>query len=134
MLDGELEYRRGNHDEAFARLRRSVELDDGLAYDEPWGWMLPARHAYGALLLEQGRIDQAEAVYRADLGLDRTLARARQHPGNVWSLHGYHECLIRLGKHEQAAIIAQQLKIAGAYADVPIASSCFCRLAQVPAS
>jgi tetratricopeptide (TPR) repeat protein len=134
MLDGELEYRRGNHDEAFARLRRSVELDDGLAYDEPWGWMQPARHAYGALLLEQGRLDQAEAVYRADLGLDRTLARARQHPGNVWSLHGYHECLMRLGKHEQAGIIQQQLKIAGAYADVPICSSCFCRLAPVPAT
>jgi hypothetical protein len=73
-------------------------------------------------------------VYRADLGLDHTLARARQHAGNVWSLHGYHECLIRLGKHEQAGIISQQLKIAGAYADVPISSSCFCRLAPVPAS
>ena len=60
--------------------------------------MQPARHAYGALLLEQGRVEEAEAVYRADLGLDDTLARACQHPGNVWSLHGYHECLTRLGK------------------------------------
>ena len=33
-----------------------IELDDGLPYDEPWGWMQPARHAYGALLLEQGRV------------------------------------------------------------------------------
>ena len=24
-----------------------MELDDGLAYDEPWGWMVPARHALG---------------------------------------------------------------------------------------
>ena len=130
MLDGELEYRKGNHDEAFAHLRRSIELDDGLAYDEPWGWMQPARHAYGALLLEQDRVEEAEAVYRADLGLDGTLARACQHPGNVWSLHGYHECLTRLGKPEQAAIIAQQLAFAGAYADVPIRSSCFCRLTR----
>jgi tetratricopeptide (TPR) repeat protein len=127
MLDGELEYRKGSYDAAFASLRRAVELDDGLPYDEPWGWMQPARHAYGALLLEQGRVADAEAVYRADLGLDGTLARACQHPGNVWSLHGYHECLIRLGKHEQAGIIAQQLKIAAAYADVPITSSCYCR-------
>jgi tetratricopeptide (TPR) repeat protein len=36
MLDGELEYRRGHYDEAFALLRRAIELDDGLAYDEPW--------------------------------------------------------------------------------------------------
>ena len=128
MLAGELEYRRGNYDAAFAHLRRSVELDDGLPYDEPWGWMQPARHAYGALLLEQGLVSEAEAVYRADLGLDRTLPRACQHPGNVWSLVGYHECLVRLGKHEQAGIIEQQLTIAAAYADVPIESSCFCRV------
>ena len=128
MLAGELEYRRGNYDAAFAHLRRSVELDDGLPYDEPWGWMQPARHAYGALLLEQGLVSEAEAVYRADLGLDRTLPRACQHPRNVWSLVGYHECLVRLGKHEQAGIIEQQLTIAAAYADVPIESSCFCRM------
>jgi hypothetical protein len=39
-------------------------------------------------------------VYRADLGLDDILALACQHPGNVWSLHGYRACLIRLGKRE----------------------------------
>ena len=92
----------GRHDAAFGHLRRAIELDDGLPYDEPWAWMQPARHAYGALLLEQDRVAEAEAVYRADLGLDPTPARACQHPGNVWSLHGYHECLIRLGKHELA--------------------------------
>ncbi len=128
MLDGELEYRRGHHEPAFAHLRRAVQLDDGLPYDEPWGWMQPARHALGALLLEQDRVAEAEAVYRGDLGLDRTLPRPCQHPGNVWSLVGYHECLVRLGKHEQAGIIEQQLAIAAAYADVPIHSSCFCRM------
>jgi tetratricopeptide (TPR) repeat protein len=128
MLDGELEYRQGHYDQAFAHLRRAVELDDGLPYDEPWAWMQPARHAYGALLLEQDRVAEAEAVYRADLGLDATLARACQHPGNVWSLHGYHECLTRLGRHEQAGIIGQQLTIASAYADVPVSSSCYCRI------
>jgi tetratricopeptide (TPR) repeat protein len=129
MLAGEIEYRKGNFDAAFGHLRHAVELDDGLPYDEPWAWMQPARHAYGALLLEQDRVAEAEAVYRADLGLDHALARACQHPSNVWSLHGYHECLTRLGKHEQAGIIGQQLAIASAYADVPIRSSCYCRLA-----
>lgn len=128
MLDGELEYRKGNHDEAFAHLRRSIELDDHLPYDEPWAWMQPTRHAYGALLLEQGRVQEAAAVYRADLGLDSTLARACRHPGNVWSLHGYHECLGLLGRHDEAAIIKQQLDVARARADVPIDASCFCRL------
>ena len=128
MLDGEIAYREGNYENAFAHLRNAVGRDDGLPYDEPWGWMQPARHALGALLLEQGQVEEAEAVYRADLGLDDTLARACQHPANVWSLHGYHECLTRLGRREQAGIVAQQLKIAAAHADVPIAASCYCRL------
>lgn len=128
MLDGELEYRKGEYDMAFAALERSIELDDNLPYDEPWGWMQPTRHAYGALLLEQGRVEEAEAVYRADLGLDNTLPRSSQHPGNVWSLHGFHECLTRLGKTGEAHIVAQQLTMATALTDVPVKASCYCRL------
>ncbi|AZP15531.1 hypothetical protein EJC51_05115 [Streptomyces aquilus] len=128
LLDGELAYRKGDFDAAFAALEWSIALDDTLPYDEPWGWMQPTRHAYGALLLEQGRVAEAEAVYRADLGLDDTLPRALQHPGNVWALHGFHECLVRLGKTGEARIVAQQLKLAVALADVPIEASCFCRL------
>jgi hypothetical protein len=128
MLKGEIAYRKGHVEAAFAHLRRSVELDDNLPYDEPWGWMQPTRHALGALLLEQGRVEEAETVYRADLGLDPVLPRACQHPENVWSLHGFHECLMRLSKHAEAALIRQRLEIARTWADVPIRSSCFCRL------
>jgi tetratricopeptide (TPR) repeat protein len=128
MLNGEVEYRQGNHEQAFGHLRRAVELDDNLPYDEPWGWMQPARHALGALLLEQGDVEAAEAVYRADLGLDGTLSRACQHPDNVWSLHGLHECLSRLGKTAEAHIVGQRLELASARADVPIRASCYCRL------
>ena len=88
MLNGELEYRKGNHDVAFAHLRRSVELSDLLPYDEPWGWMQPARHALGALLLEQGRIEEAEEVYRSDRGLDGKLSRACQNPDNLYDQLG----------------------------------------------
>jgi tetratricopeptide (TPR) repeat protein len=128
MLHGEIEYRKGNHDSAFAHLRQAVALDDGLPYDEPWGWMQPARHALGALLLEQGRLEEAAQVYRADLGLDITLSRASQHPDNVWSLHGYVECLRRLGKHAEAAFAQIRLDLALARADVEISASCFCRV------
>lgn len=128
MLDGEIEYRRGNIDQAFGHLRAAIELDDGLPYDEPWGWMQPTRHAYSALLLEQGRTEDALAVYRADLGLDDTLPRAFQHRNNVWSLHGYHECLVKLGKLDEARGVEAQLRAALEVADVPIRASCFCRL------
>ncbi|MEM8624882.1 MAG: hypothetical protein AAGG47_15340 [Pseudomonadota bacterium] len=126
MLEGELEYRKGNFETAFAHLRRAVELDDALPYDEPWGWMQPARHALGALLMEQGHYEEAEAVYRADLGLDGTLARACIHPENVWSLMGLHECLTRRGETIEAAHIKQRLDLAAARAEVPVKASCFC--------
>jgi tetratricopeptide (TPR) repeat protein len=42
MMVGELEYHKGNYGKAFEHLRRSVELDDNLPYDEPGG--LDAAH------------------------------------------------------------------------------------------
>jgi tetratricopeptide (TPR) repeat protein len=133
MLNGELDYRKSNYDAAFAHLRKSVELSDSLLYDEPWGWMQPTRHALGALLLEQGQIEEAEAVYRSDLGLDGKLSRACQHPDNLWSLHGLHECLVRRGEKAETALIKQRLDLAQARADVPIKASCFCRRIAVAA-
>lgn len=127
MLLGELEYKKGNHAKAFEHLRKSVEIDDTLPYDEPWGWMQPTRHALGALLIEQGLHKEAEAVYRADLGLDATLSRACQHPGNVWSLHGLHECLVYRGEATEALHVRLQLDKAVARAEVPIKASCYCR-------
>jgi tetratricopeptide (TPR) repeat protein len=127
MLAGELEYRRQNYAEAFAHLRRSVELYDNLNYAEPWAWMQPPRHALGALLLEQGYVAEASQVYRADLGLDDTLVRPSQHPKNIWSLHGYAECCRRAGHMEEAAAIQAQVEAAQAVADVTVNASCFCR-------
>jgi tetratricopeptide (TPR) repeat protein len=127
MMLGELQYHKGDHESSFAHLREAVRLDDTLPYDEPWGWMQPTRHALGALLLDQGRLEEAEAVYRADLGLDPTLARACQHPQNVWSLHGLHECLTRRGEEVEARHVKPQLDRAAARADVEIRASCYCR-------
>lgn len=128
MLAGEIEYRRGNFDAAFAHLRASVAADDTLPYDEPWGWMQPTRHALGALLLEQGRVEEAEAVYREDLGLGGTLTRAQIHPDNIWALRGLMNCLIARGADmtPEARLIRQRLDLAQARSDLPVAVSCFC--------
>ncbi|TVY60014.1 hypothetical protein Focb16_v003221 [Fusarium oxysporum f. sp. cubense] len=128
MLDGEIEYRRQNYDVAFEALRQAIKAEDALMYTEPWGWMLPARHPYGALSLEQGMVEQAANAYAEDLGLREGLTRGHQHPRNVWALHGYHECLVRLGRDAEAVIIKSLLQLAQAEADVPVGSSCFCRL------
>jgi len=131
MIDGELDYRRGDHEAAFAHLRRAVDIEDNLLYDEPWGWMQPTRHALGALLLEQGRYDEAEQVYRADLGLDATLSRASQHPNNLWSLHGLHECLRKRGEQVESVLIKQQLDLALARSEVEVKASCYCHQAAM---
>ncbi|KAL2825381.1 hypothetical protein BJY01DRAFT_262626, partial [Aspergillus pseudoustus] len=127
MLDGEIAYREERFDTAWKHLRRSIELDDKLPYSEPWAWMQPSRHAYAALLLEQGHVEDAAREYRADLGLDTTLIRPRRHPKNVWALQGCHESLMRMGRTEEAAVIEPTLRLAMAVADVPIRASCFCR-------
>ncbi len=99
-----------------------MTLDDELRYDEPWGWMQPVRHALGALLLEQGRVDEAEVVYRADL---------TRHPGNGWALMGLAECLERGGRPAEAAEVRKDVQTAWARADTPTKVSCFCRRGEV---
>jgi tetratricopeptide (TPR) repeat protein len=134
MLRGEILYRKGDYDAAFAALRRSVALDDDLPYDEPWGWMQPTRHALGALLLEQGRLDEAEAVFREDLGLGGQLSRATVHPDNVWSLKGLHDCLEARGETAEIVQVRQRLDLADARADKRVAASCFCAQAALRAA
>ena len=91
--------------------------------------MQPPRHALAALLMDQERYDEAEEIYRADLGLNDSLPRPCQHPGNVWSLHGLHECLTRRGETAEVVHIKQQLDRVIARADVKVGSSCYCRSA-----
>jgi hypothetical protein len=89
--------------------------------------MQPTRHALGALLLEQGHLAEAEAVYRADLGFDGKTNRACWHPENVWSLHGLHECLVRRGEKVEAPLIKARLDLASARTEFPVRASCRCR-------
>jgi len=126
MLEGELTYRKGDYDTAFAHLRRAVALDDALPYDEPWGWMQPTRHALGALLFEQGHHAEAELVFRQDLGLAPGLPRACVHPDNVWALRGLYDCLAAQGKTEEAAGLKLRLDLAEARADRPVRAACGC--------
>ncbi len=119
MVAGEVDYRRGDYDAAFEHLREAVRRDDALRYDEPWGWVQPARHALGALLLDQGRVEEAEHVYRADLV---------RHPRNGWSLHGLAECLRRTGRGGEAALIEREFAQAWARSDIELRASCFCRV------
>jgi len=76
MMLGEIAYKAGRVEKGLDHLRASVRLDDNLMYEEPWAWPQPSRHALGALLLDSGNWQEAEAVYRADLGLDPSFGRS----------------------------------------------------------
>jgi tetratricopeptide (TPR) repeat protein len=120
MMEGEILYREGKHDEAFIALREGVAMEETLIYDEPPGWMQPVRHALGALLLDDGRevcVVEAEAVYRADL---------ERHPNNGWSLLGLRNALDAQGEGEEASAVGAQLAKAWKRADVKPTSSCYC--------
>ncbi len=118
QLRGEIEYRRGRYDAAFEHLREATRLYDSLRYDEPSSWVMPPRHALGALLLEQGKAEEALVEYRADLVAN---------PENVWSLQGLTECLTKLDRGDEAAAARARFDKARAGADIEIAVSCFCR-------
>lgn len=118
LAEGELEYRKGNYKKAFDLIRLAVMRDDSLRYDEPWGWMMPVRHALGALLLEQNMIDEAEAVYRKDLEL---------HPNNGWALKGLAECLHKKEQHAEAMKTDSLFALSWKRSDITLMASCFCR-------
>jgi tetratricopeptide (TPR) repeat protein len=151
MLDAEIYFRTGKVSESFTAFDRAVELCDSLPYDEPWGWMQPPRHAYGALMLEHadesltGAGDKAEQevarlvkaaadLYESDLGLNEKLPRVQRHPNNVWALRGYVECLDRRDEleagveSERSKEVRQMLRRAVEGADVEVKASCACRL------
>lgn len=117
MINGELFFREGRHDEAFAVLREGVEAEDALVYDEPPAWMLPVRHALGALLMSDGRYSEAEAVYREDLERNRD---------NGWALTGLKLALQAQQRGLEAAELAPRLAQAFGTADISPTSSCYC--------
>ncbi len=126
MLDGELAYHAGNYEIAFKHLREAVEKEDSLPYDEPWGWMMPSRHALGALLCEQKRYEEAVEAYEADLGLTNLVIRANRHPNNVWALTGLYDCYKSMGRSTEALQIKPLRDTALTQADDGIYASCFC--------
>lgn len=117
MLEGELAFREGRRSEAFEFLRRGVMAEDSLVYDEPPGWMLPVRHALGALLMADGQYAQAESVYREDL---------RRNRDNGWSLLGLQQSLRAQGQDSRAAMLDMRLAAAWPRKDVNPKSSCYC--------
>ena len=128
VLSGEIEYRRqylakergeaSDFTEAFDHIRRGVDLSLNLAYNEPWGQMQPVRHILGALLFEQGHVEEAEAVYREDIKLWKD---------NMWGLSGVKLCLEARGDApEELAEVTALFEERSSRADMVPSVTCFC--------
>jgi tetratricopeptide (TPR) repeat protein len=99
------------HPMAVASLRKAVELEDALAYDEPPGWFLPVRETLGGVLLQSGQPEEAEQVFRADL--ERNARNGR-------SLFGLMDSLKAQGKKDAAQFVQRELESAWKNADTQL--------------
>ena len=113
-LEGELAIAEGRKADAVSSLELATELHDSLSYMEPPPWYAPPRQALGALLLEQDRPSEAEAVYLEDL---------RQYPKNGWSLLGLTQSFEAQGDSAKANWAQKGFESAWARADVELARS-----------
>jgi tetratricopeptide (TPR) repeat protein len=94
-----------------------IELENKLVYAEPAPWMMPARHAYGALLIVDGQYKKAEQVYLQDLQV---------FPANGWALLGLRDSLRGQQRFEEAELTDKAFKLAWKSADVMPPASCYC--------
>jgi tetratricopeptide (TPR) repeat protein len=132
LLAGEIEYRKAAQKKAadgsadfkvaFDHLRKGVDLSLNLKYNEPWGQMMPVRHALGALLLEQDETDEALEVFQDDVKLWKN---------NMWGLLGVKLCLEKQkagGADVDAALTEAEVafKEASKHADSVPEKTCFC--------
>ena len=101
VVAGEIAAKRKDWDRAVLHLDRAIRYEDSLIYQEPPDWHAPVRQNLGAVLLEAGRADEAEAVFWEDL---------KKNPGNGWSLLGLTQALEAQGKKEDAARVRKRFE------------------------
>lgn len=119
QLAGEILNRKGDVDGAVRELREGVRIEDTLRYNESPDWLLPVRHALGAVLVRAKRWSEAEAVYREDLG---------KNAENGWSLWGLARSLRAQERGADADAVQARFRRAWKRADVSLESTCYCQV------
>ncbi len=109
MLDAKIATAKGNRTLAIELLKKAVQTEDTLAYDEPPAWYYPpSRESLGGALLLNGNAEEAEKVFRADLEKNRRNGR---------SLFGLFESLKAQGKKYSAQSVQKEFEEAWKQAD-----------------
>jgi tetratricopeptide (TPR) repeat protein len=112
FLNSRLARARGDMKGAIESLRKAVEAEDALAYDEPPGWYHPlSRESLGGALMLDKQYREAEQVFREDLRRNRRNGR---------SLFGLAESLKAQGKQREAALVQREFERAWKNADTQL--------------
>ncbi|WP_340118469.1 tetratricopeptide repeat protein [Pelagibius sp. 7325] len=94
VVEARVEQSRANLTAAEHHLREAIALQDAMPYMEPPFWYYPVRQTLGAVLLQQGRAQDAVAVFVQALG---------QAPRNGWALWGLLQAQVAAGDSNQSA-------------------------------
>jgi tetratricopeptide (TPR) repeat protein len=94
VVEARVEQSRKNFTAAEHHLREAIALQDAMSYMEPPFWYYPVRQTLGAVLLQQGRAQDAVAVFGQALG---------QTPRNGWALWGLLQAQVAAGDSNQSA-------------------------------
>jgi tetratricopeptide (TPR) repeat protein len=111
MLDARIATARGDQQDALAHWQEAVRIQDDLNYGEPPEWFYPVRESLGGALLQQGKADQAEVVFRADLD---------GNPRNPRSLFGLLKSLEAQKKGSDAEWVRREFEAAWKNADITL--------------
>jgi tetratricopeptide (TPR) repeat protein len=111
LLTGQIAFARGKKRAAIELLRKAVEAEDAVSYNEPPDWDLPTREWLGGALLLSGDAAEAEEVFRDELV---------KHLRNGRALFGLLESLKRQGKHSSAQMVQREFETAWEKADTKL--------------
>ena len=108
LLDAQIAKLKGDSKGELELLKKAVDAQDALSYDEPPDWFYSVRETLGAALIQAGNPAEAEKVFRKDLELN---------PGNGRSLYGLSMALSKQGKKSESARVMRKFRLAWKRAD-----------------
>jgi tetratricopeptide (TPR) repeat protein len=92
-------------------LKKALEAEDSLNYDEPEDWYIPVRESLGGALMLKGDYYDAERVFRREL---------EKHPRSGRALFGLLESLRSQGKKQAAELVQREFEAAWKNADTKL--------------
>jgi pimeloyl-ACP methyl ester carboxylesterase len=111
LLTGQIIFAKGDKTKAIEQLRKAVEAENAVSYNEPPDWDIPTREWLGGALLINGDNAAAEQVFREEI---------EKHPRNGRALFGLVESLKRQKKDSAARFVQSEFEKAWEKADTKL--------------